>query len=276
MFSFFKKHRSWVRFYSLDQNVSTIHPVIQNTLVERDWNNLGNIERNRPEQGKQTVLNCPAIKQITRIGYVLCAPADFIIKTGSDPTDISWETPFVFKRHSDKYTFGGTDYYISWHSPAQTEPIIPRECPHSNKQYHHSAVKVETPWRVKASDDIVLLQIPVTYNNEERFSAAIGIVDPRYMHAVSVQLLWHVINGETLVKAGTPLVQFVPVSRSLLENKNVEFIVDSATDIEREVEDAYVFSNHSRFPKTDNVGNKIRIITTLFEYFRKKYPNAKI
>jgi hypothetical protein len=76
MFSWFRKKKSWVRFYSLDQNVSTIHPVIQNTLVERDWNNLGNIERNRPEQGKQTVLNCPAIKQITRTGYVLCAPAE--------------------------------------------------------------------------------------------------------------------------------------------------------------------------------------------------------
>lgn len=276
MFNWFKKKKSWVRFYSLDQNVSTIYPVIQNNLVERDWNNVGDLTRNRPEQGNQTVLNCPAIKQIVRTGYVLCAPADFIIKTGENPTDISWETPFMFKRHSDKYTFSGTDYYVSWHSPAQVEPIIPRENPHSDKQYHHSAVKVETPWRVKASDDIVLLQIPVTYNNEERFSAAIGIVDPRYMHSVSVQLIWHIVGGETLVKAGTPLVQYVPVSRELLNGKNVDFIVDNATDIEREIEDAYVYSNHSRFPKTDSVGNKIRIITNLFNYFRKKYPKAKI
>lgn len=276
MFNWFKKKKSWVRFYSLDQNVSTIYPVIQNNLVDRDWNNVGDLTRNRPEQGNQTVLNCPAIKQIVRTGYVLRAPADFIIKTGENPADISWETPFMFKRHSDKYTFSGTDYYVSWHSPAQVEPIIPRENPHSDKQYHHSAVKVETPWRVKASDDIVLLQLPVTYNNEERFSAAIGIVDPRYMHSVSVQLLWHIVGSETLVKAGTPLVQYVPVSRELLNSKNVEFIVDSATEVEREIEDAYVFSNHSRFPKTDSVGNKIRIITDLFNYFRKKYPKSKI
>lgn len=76
MFSWFKKKKSWVRFYSLDQNVSTIYPVIKNTLVERDWNGLGNIDRNRPEQGNQTVLNCPAIKQVNRAGYVICAPAD--------------------------------------------------------------------------------------------------------------------------------------------------------------------------------------------------------
>lgn len=276
MFSWFKKKKSWVRFYSLDQNVATIYPIIKNTLVDRDWNGVGNIDRNRPEQGRQTVLNCPAIKQITRTGYVLCAPADFIIKTGKGPTEVSWETPFVFKRHSDKYTFGGTDYYISWHSPPQVEPLIPKECPHSNQQFHHSGIKVETPWRVKASDDIVLLQLPVTYNNEERFTAAIGVVDPRYMHAVSVQLFWHIVEGETLVKAGTPLVQYVPVSREMLAGKNIDFVVDSADDIDREVEDAYVFSNHSRFPKTDTVGNKIRIITDLFAYFRKKYPKKKI
>lgn len=276
MFEFFKKKKSWVRFYSLDQNVSTLYPVIENRLTDRDWNGVGNIDRNRPEQGRQTVLNCPAIKQVTNVGYVLRAPADFIIKTGPTVEHLSWETPFLFKRHSDKYTFSGTDYYISWHSPAQTEPIIPREEHNTNRPHLHSAVKVETPWRVKASDDIVLLQLPVTYNNEERFTAAIGVVDPRYMHSVSVQLLWHVLEGETLVKAGTPLVQYVPVSRELLTKGKVEFIVDSATDVEREVEDAYVFANHSRFPKYDTVGNKIRNITDLFNFFRKKYPKSKI
>lgn len=276
MFNWFKKKKSWVRFYSLDQNVATVYPVIENRLTERDWNNVGNIERNRPEQGKQTVLNCPAIKQITNVGYVLRAPADFVIKTRKDSEYLDWETPFLFKRHSDKYTFSSTDYYISWHSPAQVEPIIPREELNVDKEYHHSAVKVETPWRVKASDDILLLQIPVTYNNEARFSAAVGIVDPRYMHAVSVQLLWHVTEGETLVKAGTPLVQYVPISRELLTKGKLDFIVDSATDVEREIEDAYIFSNHSRFPRTDSVGNKMRVITELFNYFRKKYPKSKI
>ncbi len=276
MFSFFKKKKSWVRFYSLDPNVAIAYPVINSGETDRDWNGLGNTKRNRPEQGKQTVLNCPAIKQITNTGYVLCAPADFIIKTGPNIENLSWETPFLFKRESDKYTFGGTDYYISWHSPAQTEPLLPREIPSTNKPHLHSAVKVETPWRVKASDDIVLLQIPVTYNNEQRFTAAVGIVDPKYMHAVSVQLFWHVLEGEELVRAGTPLVQYIPISRSLLAKNGVEFTVDAGTEIEKEIEEAYTFVNHSRFPKTDNAGNKVRLITQLFDYFRKKYPKSRI
>jgi hypothetical protein len=260
----------------MDQNVSIMYPVVDTRLTDRDWNNVGDISRNRPEQGKQTVLNCPAIKQITSVGYVLRAPADFIIKTGPHVENLSWETPFLFKRHSDKYTFSGSEYYISWHSPSQTEPLIPKEIPNTDKQYLHSAVKVETPWRVKTSDDIVLLQLPVTYNNEARFTAAIGVLDPKYMHSVSVQLFWHVLEGETLIKAGTPLVQYVPVQRSLFQKNSVDFIVDTATDVEREIEEAYAFANHSRFPKTDSAGNKVRVITQLFEYFRKKYPKSKI
>ena len=276
MFNWFKKTKSWVRFYSMDQNVSIMYPVVDTRLTDRDWNNVGDISRNRPEQGKQTVLNCPAIKQITSVGYVLRAPADFIIKTGATVDKLSWETPFLFKRHSDKYTFSGSEYYISWHSPSQTEPLIPKEIPNTDKHYLHSAVKVETPWRVKTSDDIVLLQLPVTYNNEARFTAAIGVLDPKYMHSVSVQLFWHVLEGETLIKAGTPLVQYVPVQRSLFQKNSVDFIVDTATDVEREIEEAYAFANHSRFPKTDSAGNKVRVITQLFEYFRKKYPKSKI
>jgi hypothetical protein len=96
------------------------------------------------------------------------------------------------------------------------------------------------------------------------------------MHSVSIQLFWHVLEGETLIRAGTPLVQYVPISRKLVEQGGVDFIVDVAGDIEKEMEEAYTFSNHSRFPRSDSVGNKIRVITKLFDYFRNKYPKSKI
>lgn len=272
----FKSKKKWVRFYCLDENVATLYPLIKSKAVIRNWNNLASTERNRPEQGSQTVLNCPAIKLVKDFGYVLTAPADFVIKSGDESAYFSWETPFIFKRSSEQYTFGDTDYYIDWHSHAQVEPIIPKSNTQVNKPYLHTAVKVETPWRIKASSDIVLLQIPVTYNNEERFTAAIGIVDPEYMHAVTVQLFWHVTNSETLVRAGTPLAQYVPIHRNFLEKNSIDFIVDKATDVEKELEDAYAFANHSRFPRTDTANNKIKIIKNLFNYFRKKYPKQKI
>jgi hypothetical protein len=96
------------------------------------------------------------------------------------------------------------------------------------------------------------------------------------MHALSVQLFWHVMEGDTLVRAGTPLCQYIPISRSMLNKNSIEFIVDSAQQVEKELEEAYAFTNHSRFPRSDNPGNKVRMITQLFAYFRKKYPKSKI
>ena len=58
MLGWFKKNKSWVRFYSLDPNVAIAYPIINTSEVDRDWDGLGNTKRNRPEQGKQTVLNC--------------------------------------------------------------------------------------------------------------------------------------------------------------------------------------------------------------------------
>ena len=93
----------------MDQNVAIMYPVVDNRLTDRDWNGIADVSRNRPEQGKQIVLNCPAIKQITSVGYVLRAPADFVIKTGPTVEHLNWETPFMFKRHSVKYRDWETD-----------------------------------------------------------------------------------------------------------------------------------------------------------------------
>jgi hypothetical protein len=94
------------------------------------------------------------------------------------------------------------------------------------------------------------------------------------MHAIPVQLFWHVLEGETLVKAGTPLAQYIPISRSMLHEH--EITVDTGGDIEREVEDAFVFANHHKFAKTDNVVAKVQRVMKLFKHFKKKYPKSKL
>ena len=274
MFNFKRNKKSWLRFYSLDENVATLYPIEPAGNADRKFNDVGT-RRVRPESGNQISKNCPGIKPLMKSGYVLRAPADFVIKTGPDIENLGWEVPFHFvKPNSGNYTIQGYEYYINWHAPWQTEPLIPDDTKNTNKPYHNSAVKVETPWRVKASDDMLLLQMPVSYNNETRFTAAYGIIDPMYMHAIPVQLFWHVLEGETLVKAGTPLAQYIPISRSMLHEH--EITVDTGGDIEREVEDAFVFANHHKFAKTDNVVAKVQRVMKLFKHFKNKYPKSKL
>lgn len=274
MFSFRKK-KSWLRFYSLDPNVAELYPIEPAGKAERDFNDVGT-RRVRPESGNQLSKNCPGIKPLMKSGYIMRAPADFTIATGPNVDGgIGWEVPFQFvKPSTGNYNIKGWEYYINWHAPWQTEPLIPHDTDNTNKPYLNSAVKVETPWRVKASEDMLLLQMPVSYNNETRFTAAYGIVDPMYMHAIPIQLFWHVLEGKTLVKAGTPLAQFVPISRSMLHDH--EIIIDEAGDLEKDIEDAFTYANHHKFANTDNVVAKVKRIKQLFDRFRKKHPNAKI
>ena len=63
--------------------------------------------------------------------------------------------------------------------------------PNQNTDVLGYTIKMETPWRIQAHKDIVFIQIPVPYWEEDRFSIATGIVDPRYSYEVNMQMFWH-------------------------------------------------------------------------------------
>ena len=98
------------------------------------------------------VANCPGLKQITRMGYVVVAPMDFIIRTNGDGVGYEYEIPTMFTRHAN---------FVGDHPPDQTVPLVD-----SPRESLAHIIKLETPWRVRASDDLIFLQTPVYWNNE--------------------------------------------------------------------------------------------------------------
>lgn len=238
------KQKSWVRFYSLERYVKDLYPVIPTSSIKRQWNTEEVKKSVCPFSGSQSSSNCPGIKQFSRMGWVLQAPADFVIKTNGDGTSFQWEVPHLFNNNAS---------YISEHIPEQTTPIMDSSV-HTLK----TVVKVETPWRIRASDDIVLLQTHVHWNNEGRFTSATGILDPRYALQANVQLFWHVLNGETCVKAGTPLVQYIPIPRKYIEKGWYDMIIDNADDEDLNLEKSFMFANSSHILRYDSIQDRIR------------------
>lgn len=243
--------KSWLRFYSLEPGVPEVMPIVPAHKVKREW-----MKEPTREATRQTK-NCPGIAKIVSTGYILRAPADFSIKTDGNKVDfIAGEA----MRFNTEGTPGKSERYVGSHSPEQTIPTI--DDPNKTLSV---AVKIDTPWRVKASDDILLLQLPVPYNNEARFTAAQGILDPRYAHVVNVQLYWHVLEGETLIKAGTPLCQYIPIPRNF-GIKEIDLICDDATDDDKQLEKAFNYANNSveyddiksRLKRTISVMNKYK------------------
>jgi hypothetical protein len=251
---FWKK--SWIRFYSLEPGVTDLYPIITAHSLKRKWMEPEVRKKKCPFTGIISSSNCPGITNIAHAGYILVAPADFVITTNGDGYSFNWETSYIFKK--------GMNGYISLHDGKQTEPLL-----NNSETTLKQVVKVETPWRCKASDDVLILQMPVAYNNESRFTAATGIMDPRYSHVMNIQLFWHVMNGETFIKAGTPLAQFIPMSRKYFNLNNFETIVDSAGEVEYNMEESFMYANQCNTLRFDSVQSRINRATEVFKRYRK-------
>lgn len=251
------KPKSWIRFYSLEPAVPDLYPIISAHSLKRPWQESEVKKSKCPISGLMSSSNCPGITNISNAGYIMTAPADFIITTSGDGLTFQWEVPYLFTR-------GGMSGYITKHDHNQTKPLL--DNPDNTLK---EIVKVETPWRIKSSDDLVLLQIPVSYNNEKRFTAATGIIDPKYAHVLNVQLFWHVLEGETFIKAGTPLVQYIPMSRKYLNLNTFETIVDTAGDLEYNMEESFQYANKCNTLRFDTVQSRINRVTEIFKRYRK-------
>lgn len=250
LFDWFKK-KPYIRFYSLEPGVLDLFPIVKASSVKRPFTEIPQPD-NIPSSK-----NCPGIKKIVSSGWVVPAPADFIIKTTGDGAHVEWQEPFRFTKVSE-----GRDAYVSAHGPAQTEPLID-----DPKTVLKTAIKLETPWRVEASDDMVLIQMPVVYNNESRFTAASGVLDTRYGHLLNIQLFWHVLEGETLVRAGTPLCQLIPVPRKALNLSSYDVTIENANDIDKKKEREFNYAANCVMLNHDSLASRLtRTLTILNKY----------
>jgi len=136
-------------------------------------------------------------KGLTRRGYILYAPCDIKIVTENDGTTLSWSSMETFEKE-----------FITYHTPDSLLNHIdyrPNTC--------KFILKINLPWAVECSKDLVLLQTHVHYGGESRFTTATGTLDPREAPNCNIQLFWHVMDGVEIIKAGTPLVQYIPMPK---------------------------------------------------------------
>jgi hypothetical protein len=242
LFNKWVKSKPYIRFYSLTPGVIDLFPIEKSANLVRPYKSAPDY----PDVPSSK--NCPAINKITTTGWIVRAPADFLIKTNGDGTTLEWLESYQFNKSSEH----SPSSYVVTHGKLQTEALI--DDPASTLK---TVIKLETPWRVEASDDMVLLQMPVTYNCEPRFTAAIGVLDPKYGHTINVQIFWNVMQGETLVKAGTPLCQFIPVPRSALSTSSYDMVIENATESDIMKEREFNYAANCVILKHDNLASRL-------------------
>ena len=272
MFNLFKKKNKWIRFYSLDTGVVELHPIFPARKLKRKWRTEALRRETAKEEKKCPALKakalwdrmqnmdstgapdslwshaatCPALDGVMDTGYIIPAPADFIIHIDGSG-NFEWRSETLF--------YGGR--YLTAHIPEQTEGM--RHLVNQQKDVLDYTVKVELPWRVQAHKDIVFIQQNIAYWDEERFSVPNGIVDPLYSYEINLQLFWHMTEpGDYIVKAGTPLVQWLPVHRDILASKGVDVVVETANADDIDNNDIMEYNRRKNFTENTTLSGRIK------------------
>ena len=141
-----------------------------------------------------TIKACPGIADFFKLGYVIPLWCDLYIDVREDGT-WTWRT-----KH--------TRFQFDWHMPWQYKDHLSEEVQH-NVQI---ILKAYCPWFAKTPKGVSLLQLPMSYHFDSRFSLMSGIIRTDAHHHLNQQLVIHNL-GETFIPRGTPLGMYVPINR---------------------------------------------------------------
>lgn len=214
MISLFRKPK--VIFECLIPGVAEIMPIVPAKDIRHAWVNRAVAEvkadRQHPEFGmhkKFHTAKCPGIFNLQRNGWVVRTWQDITIETFGDGERFEWTSAI------DQSKLGeGIEGYVSYHSKEQLHKYMDN-WPNNTLR---PIIKIHSPWICKVPKGYYLLEMPVAYSDENRFTVAPGFFNPELGRApLNVQLLWHVMKGKTLIKAGTPIAQYVLIPKDKVD-----------------------------------------------------------
>lgn len=238
-----------VEFFSYLRGLETAYPVLPSSDMNIEWrpdsaHRTKELSKNFDADNHVGTLRCSGIVQMTQVGWLLTTWHDFVIRTNGDGRSVRWAVP----NKSVFHAIGNADPITTFH-PHQYADLKGAQLP---AQTMKSLVKVHTPWRFRISRGWGLLMLPLSYTSEARFTAAVGVVNQRYADQLNPVLYWHVMNGETLVKAGTPLCQILPIPLSMAPP-----VIRSITKNELRFERIYSFVHRGTWSRNRKLLNEL-------------------
>jgi len=191
-----------LKFYNTIRGVEKTMPIVPAKRLSYDWKktaaqDFNQARTNSPGQTVRNIVNCTGINTLHRQGWVIRAWQDFYIKPqGID--GFTWRSPMDQKPMND-------EDYIGFHGPDRLKYF--KNWP---KHSLRCLVKVHTGWRVKVPPGYILYQVPMFYQDENRFTACAGSYTADVGVAyLNVPLYWHAVDSDETVAAGTPLCHLI-------------------------------------------------------------------
>lgn len=181
------------------------------------------------------VYQCPGIIDLYRHGFIVPMWLDVIITT--DPA----RRGFGYKTPTNEFHQEGRILIDKHDGPAVRFIPTPPDC-------LPFIVKINTPWNIIAPKGVKFLMAPIGYPDTFDFENVIGILDPGVSCEINFQLWWKIKEGETLLKAGTPMVHLIPLSE-----ETFDITCRDMTDKDKQWSDKRKYLNNFSFRPIRNV-----------------------
>jgi hypothetical protein len=182
-------------------------PIEKSKINDFDWYKIM-LKDYKSDSLRSHTAKCPGILSVCSTGWIQRCYQDIVITTNGDMKSFTWRSEIDQK----SLTHGEImQDYVSYHSSSQLFDFN-----QFKKDTLQTIIKIQSPWTVTVPKGYSLLYMPVPYNDSNEFTAAHGIV--KDFNFLNVQLFWHCLNGEVLIKKGTPLQQYILVKDEQMDH----------------------------------------------------------
>ena len=207
MFSFFRR-KTKMEFIQRIEGVKELMPIIPAAQYKHPW--VGRLaadrkkQRERPDYGMQTEVHtakCPGIFGVLQNGWILRTWQDLTIETNGDGITCNWTSAMSQAEMCRIDAF-------SFHPPSQLTDFL-----ENWDGAIRQVLKFQTGWSCIVPKGYVLMEMPVAYSDDDRFEVLPGMHHVGGYTELNPQTKWKVKSGKTLIKAGTPIAQYMLVKQ---------------------------------------------------------------
>ena len=201
-----------IQFISMIEGVDETMPIIPAHLYKYDWlkraaqsfGKLGSLDLNNSYNVQHTS-KCPGIIQLKNKGFIVRTHQDLTLRFDNDE-QYSWMAPINQVAMSN----GICEKSVTHHPPSNLYNFFknwPKDTMKPN-------IKINLPWQVRIPKGYELLMVDPFYKDDFRFTVCPGIFDCNLgLATLNVPTWFHMTSGQTLIKAGTPIAQLIPIKK---------------------------------------------------------------
>lgn len=190
------KDKPRIDFFTEVEALPDVIPVEQGYRMMPEWwkKTPAAPPKTDPRISAGTVKVCPAFPDFYSVAYVVPAWCDFIYDFNNGNPRAKTSAPDLFQ-----LSFHGADQFLHHAPPSARASVV-------------TVLKLVSPWLVRTSPGYSVLQLPVFYEFDPRFTVMPGVIRSDVHHFINQQIMVH-SRESFVVERGTPLAMYIPFKR---------------------------------------------------------------